>query len=241
MPRHSSTDIIIAAARDLAQALLHPSPTSPLLPIHDNHQQHLRQLSDIFSQHTGRPDIIPSEDPPPIPAALPKVQPSPAPFIQPPPPVLPTMAAPPVSPFPARWGRTRTRFAPAALLPAAAPMNAPLLRLVSLPTMAPSHSPLSASPPVAPTTTPSPKHITWATSVTGGIAPIATYVSTTINPGQRRRVQDRVAFLQASVTIHPGISSATWSKRHPNTRRSYRRKQGQRLPAQHAHHARCSH
>jgi hypothetical protein len=68
MPRHSSTDIIIAAAHDLAQALLHPSPTSPLLPIHDNHRQHLRQQFDIFSQHTGRPDIIPSADPLPIPA-----------------------------------------------------------------------------------------------------------------------------------------------------------------------------
>jgi hypothetical protein len=91
--------------------------------------------------------------------------------------------------------------------------------------------------------------VTWATSVTGGIAPITTYVSTTINPGQRRRhatkaqteAANRAAFLRASITVHPGISSATWSKRCSNTRRSHRRKQGQRLPTQHAHHAQRSH
>jgi hypothetical protein len=146
MPRHSSTDIIIATAHDLAQALLHTPPTSSLLPIHDNHRQRLRQPSDIFSQHTGRPDIIPSEDPPPSPAALPTVQPHPSQFIQPPPPVLPTMAAPPVALFPARWGQTRTRLAPAAPLPATAPTAAPLPRVVPLSTMAPSQSPLPAAP-----------------------------------------------------------------------------------------------
>jgi hypothetical protein len=47
-----------------------------------------------------------------------------------------------VAPFPARWGRTRIRLAPAAPLPASALTAAPLPRVVPLPTMAPSHGPL---------------------------------------------------------------------------------------------------
>jgi hypothetical protein len=102
------------------------------------------------------------------------------------------------------------------------------------------------SPTVAPQNTPAPKRITWATSVTGGIAPIVTYISATINPGQRRHrvtkaqteAADRAAFLRASITIHPGITSITWSKRRSSTRRSNCRKRGQHLPI---HHARRSH
>jgi hypothetical protein len=71
------------------------------------------------------------------------------------------------------------------------------------------------------TTTETPKRITWATSVTGGIAPIANYQTAAINPGQRPRrataaqknAADRVFFLSASITIHPGIKSHTWCKR----------------------------
>jgi hypothetical protein len=91
-------------------------------------------------------------------------------------------------------------------------------------------------PPV--TSTP-PKRITWAPSVTDGIAPIATYQTATINPGQRRRrattaqkaSADRAAFLSASITTHPGITSHTWTKRRSASRRSHRRRVQQPLPA----------
>jgi hypothetical protein len=76
------------------------------------------------------------------------------------------------------------------------------------------------------------KCITWAPSITGGIAPIATYQTAAINPGQRRRrattaqknSADRAAFLSASITIHPGIKSHTWCKRSSDSCRSHRRR-----------------
>jgi hypothetical protein len=93
------------------------------------------------------------------------------------------------------------------------------------------------------TSTP-PKRITWAPSVTGGIAPIATYQTATINPGQRRHrattaqkaSADRAAFLSASITIHPGIKGHTWTKRRSASRRSHRRRVQQPLPATHINH-----
>jgi hypothetical protein len=95
---------------------------------------------------------------------------------------------------------------------------------------------------VVPTASPSPpKCITWAQSVTGGIAPIITYQTATINPGQRRRrttmaqkdSADGAAFLSASITIHPGIKSDTWCKRRSASRRSHRSRVRQRLPTTH--------
>jgi hypothetical protein len=53
MPRHSSTDVAIAAAHDLAQAMLSPSPSSPVSPITDSQRHQLLQLSNIFLQHTS--------------------------------------------------------------------------------------------------------------------------------------------------------------------------------------------
>jgi hypothetical protein len=82
--------------------------------------------------------------------------------------------------------------------------------------------PRATVPRVEPTVTSTPpKRHTWAPSVTGGIAPIATYQTATINPGQRRRrattaqkaSADRAAFLSASITTHPGIKIHTWTKR----------------------------
>jgi hypothetical protein len=63
---------------------------------------------------------------------------------------------------------------------------------------------------VAPTTTTSPKRITWASSVTSGVSPITKYQSSTINPGQTtptslkgpKIAADQAAFLSASITIH---------------------------------------
>jgi hypothetical protein len=90
-----------------------------------------------------------------------------------------------------------------------------------------------------------PTRITWAPAATDGIAPIATYQTATINPGQRRRrattaqknAADRAAFFSASITIHPGIKIHTWCKRRSASRRSHRRRVRQPLPATHVNHA----
>jgi hypothetical protein len=95
------------------------------------------------------------------------------------------------------------------------------------------------------TTTNTPKRITWAPSITGGIAPIPTYQTATINPGQRRRrattaqknATGRAAFISAIITIDPSIKSHTWCKRRSASRRSHRRRVQQPLPATHVNHA----
>jgi hypothetical protein len=216
MPCHSSTDIAIAAAHDLAQALLSPSPSSPLSPITESQRHQLLQLSSIFLQHTARPDDIPIPQPQPLHTITPS---SLTPLVH--------------SPFPA-------------------PDNA-ITAPPSVPRVAPPASTTPSSAPaivprVAPAVTPTPrKRITWAPSITRGIAPIATYQTATINPGQRRQrrrrattaqkaAADRAAFLSASITIHPGIKSRTWFKRRSATRRSHRRRVRQPLPATHINH-----
>ena len=89
MPKSSSTDGAIAAARDLTNALLHPSPASPLSPTSDCQHAALQQLSTIFNEITDPgPSKIPTPttvaktltvphgfEPLPIsvPAALPRV------------------------------------------------------------------------------------------------------------------------------------------------------------------------
>jgi hypothetical protein len=202
MPRHSSTNIAIAAAHDLARALLSPPPSSPLSPIYDSQRHQLLQLSSIFLQHTSRTDnILPPPTLPMITTSIPSqpIASSPAPI-------------PSHSPHPSPNNFTTTQ--------------------VSLPRMAPD-------------TTSTQKRITWAPSVTGGIAPIATYKSATINPGQRRRramsaqknAADRVAFLSASITIHPGIKSHTWCKRRSASQGLHRSWVQQPLPATHINHA----
>jgi len=55
MPRASSADIALAAAYDLTQALLYPSPASALSPISDNHRHALMELVEIFGNYTGLP------------------------------------------------------------------------------------------------------------------------------------------------------------------------------------------
>jgi hypothetical protein len=211
MPRHSSTDVAIAAAHDLAQALLSPSPSSTLSPITDRQRHQLLQLSSILLQHTARPDTIPNSPP------------------------LFTITQAPPAPL------THSHFP--------VPDNS-FTTTPSVPRVAPTSSPLQPNaratvPRVEPTVTSTPpKRITWAPSVTGGIAPIATYQTATINPGQRRHrattaqkaSADRAAFLSASITIHTGIKSHTWTKRRSASRRSYRRCVRQPLPATHINH-----
>jgi hypothetical protein len=53
-PTATSAELAIAAARDLADALLHPSPATVLAPVSDSQIATLKQLSDIFT-HTLAP------------------------------------------------------------------------------------------------------------------------------------------------------------------------------------------
>jgi hypothetical protein len=151
------------------------------------------------------------------------------------------------------------------------PDNIPTPPQLPTTTQSPTPPPISSSPAqssvqrVVPTATPNnpansqasvprvapaaiisnPKRITWAPTVTGGIAPIATYQTATINPGQRHRLATnaqknaahRAAFLSASITIHSGIKSHTWCKRRSASRRSRRRRVRQPLPKTHVNHA----
>jgi len=88
MQKSSSTDAAIKAARDLTNALLHPSPASPLSPISDSQHAVLQQLSTIFIEITDpgpakiptpttvtTPTLHPGFEPLPmhVPAALPRV------------------------------------------------------------------------------------------------------------------------------------------------------------------------
>jgi len=50
MPIGSTSDLALAAALDLTQALLHPSPASVLAPISTSHREALMQLAIIFGE-----------------------------------------------------------------------------------------------------------------------------------------------------------------------------------------------
>jgi len=55
MPTASSTDIAMAAAYDLTQALLHPSPASALSPLTDSQKNALKELASIFGTIVSTP------------------------------------------------------------------------------------------------------------------------------------------------------------------------------------------
>ncbi|EEC51403.1 predicted protein [Phaeodactylum tricornutum CCAP 1055/1] len=57
MPSTLSRNTIVAAAHDLAHALAHPSPASPLSPLSVQEREALSQLSDIFSKATNPVDL----------------------------------------------------------------------------------------------------------------------------------------------------------------------------------------
>jgi hypothetical protein len=57
MPSTSSRDTIVATAHDLAHALAHPSPASPLSPLSVHERKALSQVSDIFSKAANPVDL----------------------------------------------------------------------------------------------------------------------------------------------------------------------------------------
>jgi len=68
MPTASSTDLAIAAAHDLTQALLHPSPPSFFAPLQNIQRDELLQLASIFGTVTSptTTDTDPTTESPPI-------------------------------------------------------------------------------------------------------------------------------------------------------------------------------
>ena len=77
MPTASSTDIAMAAAYDLTQALLHPSPASALSPLTDSQTNALKELAAIFGTVVSTPPTaqldllptLPTHDEPRVPPA----------------------------------------------------------------------------------------------------------------------------------------------------------------------------
>jgi hypothetical protein len=211
MPRHSSTDVAIAAAHDLAQALLSPSPFSPLSPITERQCHQLLQLSSIFLQHTARPDDIP------IPQPLHTITPSPpTPLVDSPFPAPDnTITAPPSVPRVAPPASTTPSSAPA-IVPRVAPAVTPTprKRITWVPSVTGGIAPIA--------------NYQTATINPGQRRRRATTA--------QKAAADRAAFLSASITIHPGIKSHTWFKRRSATRRSHRHRVRQPLPATHINH-----
>ena len=98
MPTASSTDLAMAAAFDLTQALLHPSPASALSPLSDSQRQALYELATIFGHAVTPPtepshpitvpmdqdiastvDVVPRVDP----VVVPRVEPTLVPRVEP--------------------------------------------------------------------------------------------------------------------------------------------------------------
>ena len=81
MPIASSMDLILAAARDLATALQHPSTNSPLSPLEHSEVETLRQLQQILLNRQVQPSPTPPkpvsvvEPSPPTPEPAPLVPP----------------------------------------------------------------------------------------------------------------------------------------------------------------------
>ena len=64
MPKTSSTDIIHTSLQDIAHALQHPVPRSPVSPIMPSHKVAIRQLLDTLTTILPSPDTLPVIPPP---------------------------------------------------------------------------------------------------------------------------------------------------------------------------------
>jgi hypothetical protein len=94
MPLSSSSDLAIAAAHDLVNALRSPSPASPISPLSNSQHAQLVQLASIFADATGSPasPSLSITSPPP---GFQQLPPSPTPS-----PRVPTAPTPSRSPLP---------------------------------------------------------------------------------------------------------------------------------------------
>ena len=167
MPLASSNDLILAGLHDIAHALCHPSPNSPLAPLTDSHVAALHQLTTLLTglATPGPPGLPPPAAAPAAPAlrVQPTPVPTPVPPFDPPAPPVPNTAAPPV-PNPA----------------------APVLR-VAEPNPIPAAAPaLTVDEPV-----PAPTRTVTVADLPVAIDPDATYENSTGAVGRRRRRQQR--------------------------------------------------
>jgi hypothetical protein len=82
MPTASSTERAIAAAHDLTQALLHPSPATTITPFSDSQLAALTQLASLFTYSANPPPRVDTPVVPPglAPLPIPKVD-DPAPTV----------------------------------------------------------------------------------------------------------------------------------------------------------------
>ena len=74
VPKTSSADAAVVAARDLTHALQNPHPASPLAPLREEHRQALESLAEIFNSVTPAEPAISASDETIQPAAAPRVQ-----------------------------------------------------------------------------------------------------------------------------------------------------------------------
>jgi hypothetical protein len=237
MPFKASVETAIVATIDLANALRHPSPASPMCPVSDSQCAQLQQLADIFHQHTQAPPLPPSASPSytlmhPLHAPFQHALPSPTVHPSTIPSGIPTMAplqrmAPHIVP-----GDVPTTVPHPRVAPSTAPSVAPPPRVVPTPTTA------MMLPSLTPPTRPLPT-ISWDTAVTGGLAPVAMYDTSTINPGQLRQKATKVQVEAAHKAAQYAISkilfpkeygTATWTKCRTNKTRSRWRHNEQTLP-----------
>jgi hypothetical protein len=71
MPSASSTDEALAAAKDLVQALLHPTTAGPVNPLSDSQRHALRELATIFADVNTPPTTNPAATPAEVPRVVP--------------------------------------------------------------------------------------------------------------------------------------------------------------------------
>jgi hypothetical protein len=87
MPKTSSADAAVAAARDFVYALQNPHPAAPIAPLADDRRKGFQNLAEIFEQVTTHPEPAPrvrfANDQPNLPttAGSPRVPPSGIAFI----------------------------------------------------------------------------------------------------------------------------------------------------------------
>jgi hypothetical protein len=117
MPIASSAERAAAAAHDLIQALLHPSPASPLAPLSNDHHQALTQLANIFQNATSpTPEAAPLPRVPTLPTSIPTLPPTLPQIVSGPPPGFPpippesltnapTPSAPVAAPLPTTYAQ----------------------------------------------------------------------------------------------------------------------------------------
>jgi hypothetical protein len=171
MPATSSTDEALAAAKDLLQALLHPTTAGQVNPLSESQRSALHELATIFADINSPPTLTPTTPP----AAEPRVVPLTLEHTATPaaePRVVPPTVEPTTAPLPRvqteeapvtyesqtgnmgkrRRARKKAKQAP----PTTTPVTAPIVPPAAAPTHAPNSTPAIAPPASQPSYVPAP-------------------------------------------------------------------------------------